>query len=156
MILGIDPGATGGLALLTDGGDLLDVVDMPIVEVRGKKRVAAPLLAQIIAGWQPRLAVIEQVGAMPGQGVSSMFTFGYSAGLLEGACAMGGIPVVFVVPAVWKRAMKVTADKGGCRLMAQRLWPAHAGSFARVRDDGRAEAALIGFHGRAQWQREAA
>lgn len=156
MILGIDPGAGGGLALLTDGGDLLHVADMPIVEVQGKRRISAPLLCQQIRNWNPRLAVIERVGAMPGQGVSSMFAFGYSAGLLEGAVAMAGLPLVFVQPAVWKKAMKVTKDKGGCRMMAQRLWPAHASSFARVRDDGRAEAALIGFHGRAQWQRDAA
>ena len=156
MVLGADPGQTGALALLTDGGDLLEVADMPTVKVNGKDRVSAPLLSGIFRAWAPRLVVIERVGAMPGQGVSSMFAFGYSAGILEGAAAMAGLPVVFVQPAVWKRALKVTKDKGVCRQMAQRLWPAHAASFARVRDDGRAEAALVGFYGRMQWQREAA
>ena len=110
MILGCDPGATGALARLTDGGDLLAVADVPIVEVRGRKRVSAPVLAAILREWAPRLAVIERTGAMPGQGVSSSYAFGYSAGLIEGACAMAGIPVVFVQPAVWKRGMKVTAE----------------------------------------------
>lgn len=153
MIAGFDPGATGALARLTDGGDLLAVCDMPVVEVRGKQRISAPGVAVILREWAPRLAVIEAVGVRPGEGAVGAFSFGYGAGLLEGACAMAGIPVVFVQPAVWKRAMKVTADKGACRLMAQRLWPAHAASFARVKDDGRAEAALVGFYGRAQWQR---
>ena len=53
-------------------------------------------------------------------------------------------------------AMRVTADKGACRLMAQRMWPALSDLFARVRDDGRAEAALLGFYGRAQWQKQEA
>lgn len=151
--MAFDPGASGALARLTDGGDLLAVADMPVVEVGGRRRISAPLLAGILREWAPRLAVVERVGARPNQGVSGMFAFGYGAGMIEGMCAMAGIPLVFVQPAVWKRALKVTADKGSSRLMAQRLWPAHAASFARVRDDGRAEAALIGFHGRAQWQR---
>ena len=156
MIAGFDPGAGGGLALLTDGGDLLAVDDMPVVEIRGRKRVAAAELARRVGEWAPRLAVIEQTGAMPKQGVSSTYAFGYASGLIEGVCAGMGIPVVFALPAVWKRALKVTADKGACRLMAQRLWPTHAASFAWVRDDGRAEAALVGFYGRAQWQRQLA
>ncbi len=153
MIVGFDPGATGALARLTDGGDLLAVADMPVVEVRGKRRVSAPLLAAIVREWAPRLAVIEEVGSRPGEGHAGAFAFGRSAGVLEGVCAMAGVPVVLARPDVWKRALKVTADKGSCRLMAQRLWPAHAASFARVRDDGRAEAALVAFYGRTQWQR---
>lgn len=153
MLVAFDPGVTGALARLTDGGDLLAVADMPVVEVRGKRRISAPGVAHILREWQPRLAVVEQVGVRPKEGAVGAFSFGYGAGLLEGACAMAGIPVVFVRPEVWKRALKVTADKGSCRLMAQRLWPAHAASFARVKDSDRAEAALLGFYGRAQWQR---
>lgn len=153
MIVAFDPGLHGALARLTDGGDLLAVLDMPVVEVKGKSRISAPGVVQIVRSWEPRLAVIERVGTRTGEGVVGAFSFGYGAGLLEGVCAMAGVPVVFVEPAAWKRALKVSADKGVCRLMAQRLWPAHAAEFARVRDDGRAEAALIGFHGRMQWQR---
>lgn len=156
MIIGVDPGIHGAVALVTDGGDLLRVWDMPVVEVRGKKRVSAPLLAGIVREAQARLAVLEDVGAMPGQGVTSMFSFGRSAGLGEGICAALGVAVVMVRPADWKKSLKVTADKGSCRQMAQRLWPAMAGEFARVKDDGRAESALIAFFGRAQWQRDAA
>ncbi len=153
-IVGCDPGAKGGLAFLTDGGDLLHVEDMPAIDVGGRARVSASLLVALLRRWAPRLAVIEQVGAMPGQGVSSTFTFGYAAGVLECACAASGAAVTFVAPAAWKRGMRVTKDKGSSLQMAQRLWPAQADRFARVRDEGRAEAALIGSFGRAQWQRE--
>lgn len=147
MICGIDPGASGALALLSDAGALLEVADVPTVEVGGKKRISAPMLAALIRSWGPGRAMVEAVGAMPGQGLSSTFQFGYSAGILEGALAMAGVPVSFVRPADWKRTMRVTADKGSSRLMAQRLWPDHAGHFARVKDDGRAEAALIALYG---------
>ena len=155
MVVGIDPGAKGAFAALNNDGDLLDVVDMPSVDVAGKPRVSAAGVATILNDWKPRLAVVERTGAMPGQGVSSMYAFGYSCGLVEGACAMASVPLAFVQPATWKKAMRVTADKGSSRLMAQRLWPRHAALFARVRDDGRAEAALIGFHGRGRWHLEA-
>lgn len=147
MILGIDPGATGALALLTDAGELLRAADMPVVEINGKRRVSAAELSRLIREWAPQRTIIEQVGAMPGQGVASMFAFGYSAGVLEGACVGLGVPVSFVRPDVWKRAMRVTKDKGACRLMAQRTWPAQSALFARVKDDGRAESALVGLYG---------
>ncbi len=147
MILGLDPGASGALALLSDTGALLEIADTPNVKVNGKTRISAPLLAKLIRAWSPTRAVVELVGAMPGQGVSSTFAFGYSAGMLEGVLAMGGVPVTFVRPADWKRAMHVTADKGSSRLMAQRLWPNHAGHFARVKDHGRSEAALLALYG---------
>ena len=79
---------------------------------------------------------------MPGQGVTSMFNFGYSAGVLAGVCAGLMIPVVLYRPAVWKRAASVPADKGAARQMAQRYWPG-CRDFDRVKDDGRAEAALL-------------
>lgn len=156
LLVGCDPGFNGALALLTDGGDLVDLFDMPIVEVGTKKRISAPLIAAKLRDWKPDYAVIELVGAMPGNGSVSMFNFGYGAGQIEGVCIGCGISVAFVRPQAWKQAIRVTKDKGSSRLMAQRLWPAHAEKFARVMDDGRAEAALIGFAGRAQYQRDAA
>lgn len=155
-ILGVDPGVDGALACLAENGDLVAVVDMPVIAVKGKRRVVPATLAAIVRDWSPRLAVIEEVGARPGDGVTGMFNFGYGAGVLEGVCAALDIPVVFERPDAWKRAMKVTANKGSSRLMAQRLWPKHAANFLRVKDDGRAEAALIGFHGRARWMWEVA
>jgi crossover junction endodeoxyribonuclease RuvC len=71
-----------------------------------------------------------------------MFNFGYSAGILAGVCAGLRVPVSLHRPSVWKRAAGVPADKGGARQMAQRFWPG-CRDFDRVKDDGRAEAALL-------------
>lgn len=155
MIIGIDPGATGAFALLSDDGELQFVRDMPVVDINGRKRVSAAAVAELIREWNPRLAIIEKVGAMPKQGVSGMFAFGYSAGVLEGVCAAAAVSVVFAHPATWKRAMGVTADKGTSRLAACRMWPTKHQLFARVKDDGRAEAALLGAYHVMQWQHAA-
>lgn len=88
-------------------------------------------------------AVVEQVGAMPGQGVSSMFAFGQAFGLALGVLAGLGVATVTVTPAAWKRDLRLCAGKDAARLRAAQLWPAQAAEFRRVRDDGRAEAALL-------------
>jgi crossover junction endodeoxyribonuclease RuvC len=90
----------------------------------------------------PNLVVIEDVGVFKGNGAVSMFSFGYSAGILAGVCAGLRMPMTFYRPAVWKRAAGVPADKGAARQMAQRFWPGSR-DFDRVKDDGRAEAALL-------------
>lgn len=143
MILGIDPGISGALAWVSDDdGHLIATCDMPTIQVLGKNKVSAPVLAKLISDRKPRLVVVEDVGAMPGQGVTSMFNFGFSAGILAGVCAGLGLPMMAYRPSVWKRHAGVPADKGGARQMAQRLWPG-ARDFDRVKDDGRAEAALL-------------
>ena len=154
MIVGIDPGSKGAIAFLTDAGALLSVHDMPAlqIDVAGKRRtrLAVADLALLFAERECTAAYVEKVGAMPGQGVSSCFSFGYAAGVVEGVLAMRGVPLTFITPQVWKKAMQVRSDKDGCRQRAMQLFPSHAGAFSRVKDDGRAEAALIAFHG---WQR---
>lgn len=142
MILGIDPGISGALAWVSDDGHLISTSDMPVIEINGKKKVSPYILADMLKARMPTLAVIEEVGAMPGQGVTSMFGFGYSAGILAGVCAGLMVPTVMYRPAVWKRAAGVPADKGAARQMAQRFWPG-CRDFDRVKDDGRAEAALL-------------
>jgi crossover junction endodeoxyribonuclease RuvC len=92
-------------------------------------------------------AVVEQVGAMPGQGVSSMFAFGQAYGMVLGVLAGLYIPVRTVTPASWKRAMKLNTGKDAARAEAARRWPQQAGEFRRVKDDGKAEAALIALWG---------
>ena len=87
MIVGIDPGISGAVAWVSDeGGFLLSAMDMPTLEVNGKMKVNPHILASDLSFRKPKIAVIEEVGAMPGQGVTSMFNFGYSAGIL--ACAL--------------------------------------------------------------------
>jgi len=92
-------------------------------------------------------AFIEAVGAMPGQGVSSVFAFGKVFGLLLGILAANFIPHTLVPPVRWKRALGVPADKDGARARASQLLPTHAGLWTRAKDDGRAEAALIALYG---------
>ena len=144
MILGIDPGLNGAIAWVADTGHLIRVADMPTIEVHGKKKVSPQMLVSMLEddAHEIKMAAIEEVGAMPGQGVTSMFNFGYSAGILAGVCAGLLIPMTFYRPAAWKRAAGVPADKGAARLMAQSFWPGSR-DFVRSKDDGRAEAALL-------------
>lgn len=145
MICAIDPGYHGAIAWVTNGL-LVEVVDMPIVKANGKTRIVASEVAMLLsARWsQTDMVIIEAVGARPGQGVTSMFNFGYGAGLLEGVCAALFLPYFHVTPQTWKRQLGVGADKGECRSMCQKLWPGAAAQFKRVKDDGRADAALLG------------
>ncbi len=151
MILAIDPGAHGAVAFLSPSGVLLDVTDMPAIEVKVGKarrtRVATAALAEVIRRHGVLHAFVERVGAMPGQGSASMFAFGHAAGIVEGVLAALGIATTFITPAAWKRAMQVPSDKGACRQRAMQVFPMQADLFRRVKDDGRAEAALLGLHG---------
>lgn len=153
FIIGIDPGAGGAVAILERSGELVQVFDMPSVEVisggKAKRRVSPEMLAAELRLYNVHgvCAYIEQVGAMPGQGVSSMFAFGEAFGLAKGVLAGLGIPVQAVPPGKWKRALNLNAGKDGARARAAALWPTKAGEFKRVKDDGRAEAALIAHWG---------
>ena len=153
FVIGIDPGAGGAVAILEKDGRLVQVFDMPSVEVvvggKAKKRVSPEMLAAELRMYNVAgtIAVIEQVGAMPGQGVSSMFAFGEAFGLAKGVLAGLTIPVQTVTPAKWKKALNLNAGKDGARAKAAALWPDMAGEFRRVKDDGKAEAALIGHWG---------
>jgi crossover junction endodeoxyribonuclease RuvC len=142
IVLAIDPGISGAFAWC-DGTRLLSVEDMPTIEVRGKKKVSAASVAEIMRSMKVDLVVIEAVHSMPGQGVSSSFGFGRSLGVLEGVAAGLGLPVEMAVPAVWKRLAGAPADKGACRQMATQYWPGKAELFKRAKDDGRADAALL-------------
>jgi crossover junction endodeoxyribonuclease RuvC len=92
------------------------------------------------------MVVVEQVHAMPRQGVSSTFSFGKACGMIEGVVAARGLPIAWVTPQRWKKAMGVTADKNSSRQLAINLWPNEAELFKRVKDADRAEAALIAEH----------
>lgn len=150
LFLGIDPGLSGALALLDTDGGAITVRDVPTHELKrnGKTKREIDLhgLARLLddmASGQGTRIVVEQVGSMPGQGVSSVFAFGKAYGILLGVAASTFCPIEFVTPQVWKRAMGVTASKDGSRAKASMLFPAYSGSWARVKDDGRAEAVLI-------------
>lgn len=151
-ILGIDPGASGAIAFLIDG-ELEQVMDMPTVTYKSgksmKRRVSAQALSAMVKNLDIDACVIEQVGAMPGQGVSSMFAFGRAAGVVEGVMAAHEVAITYITPQEWKRKMRVKSGSGkdASRHRAMELWPGKADLFLRKKDDGRAEAALIGACG---------
>jgi crossover junction endodeoxyribonuclease RuvC len=150
-VLGIDPGASGALVVV-DNGKISDLIDMPVLNVkrgsRAVREVNAPALGAIVASLQPiDTAMLEQVGAMPGQGVSSMFAFGRAVGVVEGVLGALQIPYTRVPPQEWQRAMRVRGGKDGARERAMALFPVRAADFARKKDDGRADASLIAAYG---------
>lgn len=151
MILGIDVGAAGAVAVLTEDGELIEVHDMPVLKAgtKGRSRVNGPLLAGIIETSGAKRAIVEEVGVRPGEGAVGAFAFGRSRGVVEGVLAALAIPTTMITPAAWKRIVRLQAgaDKDSSRNEAIRRWPAKASLFARVKDDGRAEAALIAVAG---------
>lgn len=153
VTFGVDPGLTGAIAVLVDGV-LRDVADMPAVAgtaASSKNRVQPALLADTVRDWLLRwpaqehrcTAIIEQVNAMPKQGVSSVFSLGHSLGTAEAVFSTLGVRVEWVTPAQWKREMKLSSDKAASRAEASRLYPADSARWKRVKDDGRAEAVLL-------------
>jgi crossover junction endodeoxyribonuclease RuvC len=150
-VLGIDPGSGGALCVLDTKTGEIEIVDMPTVLIKRGTRmvnqVQPALVVAVVQQLKPDSAIVERVSAMPGQGVSSMFAFGRAAGILEGALAGLGIPYTDVPPATWIKVMGVRGGKDGARNRAIELYPRHAQLFARVKDDGRADAALIATYG---------
>lgn len=152
IIVGIDPGLSGAIAFFDPASGRLDVVDMPAVEVvrNGKKKreVSAQMLAAVMRAHHvdDRTHVaLERVNAMSGQGVSSVFSFGRSSGIVEGVVAALHCQITLVTPQTWQKAMNVRDGKDASRARAAELFPAMASSFARVKDDGRSDAALIAY-----------
>ncbi len=148
LIIGVDPGKTGAVALLDGtGGELLEVIDMPLTGKHISVHLLASHLEAVADDTSPVTCVIEDVSSSPQMGVTSAFSFGRSKGLIEGLAAGYGWRIVYITPAKWKRDMKLGKDKGQARNMAANRWPGRRDLFGRVKDDGRAEAALI-----ALWQ----
>ena len=149
LIYGIDPGFTGAIALYWPDTGKLEVHDMPVMKNPKGKTINNPHgVLDILANEGGKsLAVIEQVSAMPGQGVSSMFRFGEGYGHLQMACAASKLPLQYVTPATWKRHFGLTSSKGLSRGVAMQRFPEQAQQFSRAKDDGRAEAALISLFG---------
>lgn len=146
LIIGIDPGLSGAVAIYNPlENSLIDVFDMPLHEVKGRRHLDLYQLAMAIDGYasQTKLAIIEDVSAMPGQGVTSMFRFGVATGVPAGILAALMVPIFFAHPASWKNAMGLSRDKDASRQMASRMFPKETKRFARKKDDGRAEALLL-------------
>jgi len=151
VIFGIDPGFTGAISIYRPSLNLIEVHDMPVMKsAKGKTILNLHGVLDLLGREDdtPHMAVIEQVGAMPGQGVSSTFRFGEGFGQLTMAIAAQGLPVHFVTPRRWKGHFTLSRDKGVSRSVASQRFPQIAPQFARVKDDGRAEACLIALYGK--------
>jgi crossover junction endodeoxyribonuclease RuvC len=154
MIIGIDPGISGAIAYIAD--DYVDTADMPIMtKSSGKGNQVDPytlhslLTTFVRQGRKIERAYVESVHAMPGQGVSSVFSFGKSAGIIEGILAAEKIPMVLVTPQKWKkRAGIIGKEKDAARTLALQLYPQIASHLDRKKDVGRADALLIAHFGR--------
>jgi crossover junction endodeoxyribonuclease RuvC len=155
-VLGVDPGLSGAIALFDTTLATVVVHDMPVLSrgalrtkrgLRKRHEISEAMLADLVQELDPNVAFIERVHALPGQGVSSSFTFGVAYGVVRGVLAALDIPVHLITPNEWKRVMRLGADKSAARAHAIRLLPASAAQFQRVKDDGRAEAALLACFG---------
>jgi crossover junction endodeoxyribonuclease RuvC len=149
MILGIDIGVTGGIAVLSASGELIEVHVMPRL---ADGRRAVNLLASIVSASHATRAFVEHVSARPGEGAVGAFAFGRSRGVIEGVLAAAGVRCQFLTPTCWKRAVGLPRgrDKGASRAAAIQRWPAKAELFSRKKDDGVAHAALIAIAGLAR------
>jgi crossover junction endodeoxyribonuclease RuvC len=151
VVVGIDPGAHGAIAVLTEAGQLLGVFDMPsTAEANGRAATNAPLLAGILARTHARVAFCEFLGARPTDAKVAAFSFGRARGVIEGVCGALSLPVVFIAPPVWKRLAAIppgAENKDLARTRAIARWPAHAELFRRKCDVDRAESCLIALAG---------
>lgn len=147
--IGIDPGLSGAIAIIDEGGGLT-IVDTPAVVVKkpGRRDYLTSNMALLLRGCSDAAAALEMGIPMPSQASNTTYLMGRGGGLWEGILAAYGIPYDLVRPQAWKKALGIApgSDKGASRMLAQRLFPAYADLFARVKDDGRAEAALLAEH----------
>ena len=151
LIIGIDPGISGSICFL-DNGKNLDVIEMPIM-ADGKKNKKQVNGSQVYNEISKRIkqfeknqirVVIEHVSAMPGQGVTSMFNFGQSFGILKGICTAMQLPMYFVRPAKWKKYFNLlNSEKDASRTRAIEIFPYFSSQLSRKKDSNKADAILI-------------
>jgi len=151
LIIGIDPGISGSICFFQDGA-IIDVVEMPTM-TEGKKNKKQVNGSQIFNEISERIkkldkknikVVIEQVSAMPGQGVTSMFNFGQSFGILKGICSAMQLPMYFVRPSKWKKYFNlINSEKDASRTRAIEIFPYFSSHLSRKKDSNKADAILI-------------
>ena len=151
LIIGIDPGISGSVCFFQDG-KIIQVIEMPTM-IDGKKKKRQVNGSQIYNEILKRInkfekqnvrVVIEQVSAMPGQGVTSMFNFGQSFGILKGICSAMQLPMYFVRPAKWKKHYNlINSDKDASRTRAIEIFPYFSSHLSKKKDSNKADAILI-------------
>ena len=148
IVMGVDPGASGAIAVLRDGV-FDDLIDMPVGKITVGKttrdRISPELLGMVLRDLMPvDVAYVEEVTAMPRQGVSSVFTFGQAHGMILGALAALGVRTVRIRPQAWQGLVSARGDP---RVRALELYPGLASQLKRKKDEGRADAVLIAHAG---------
>ena len=151
LIIGVDPGISGSICFFEDG-IIKDVVEMPTMTEgkKNKKQVNGPQIYNEISERIKKIdkknikVVIEQVSAMPGQGVTSMFNFGQSFGILKGICSAMRLPIYYVRPTKWKKYFNlINSEKDASRTKAIEIFPYFSTNLAKKKDSNKADAILL-------------
>ncbi len=151
LIIGIDPGISGSICFFQDGV-IKDVIEMPTMTEgkKNKKQVNGPQVFNEISERIKKIeqknikVIIEQVSAMPGQGVTSMFNFGQSFGILKGICGAMSLPLYYVRPSKWKKYFNlINSEKDASRTRAIEIFPYFSANLSRKKDSNKADAILI-------------
>ncbi len=151
LIIGIDPGISGAICFFEDG-QVKEIIDMPVMAEgkKNKRQINGPQIyneiLKRINKFQKKdiIVVIEQVSAMPGQGVTSMFNFGQSFGVLKGICSAMQLSMFFIRPAKWKKYFGlINTEKDASRTKVIEIFPYISSELSRKKDSNKADAVLI-------------
>ena len=151
FIIGIDPGISGAICFFHDG-KIIDVIDMPSMAEgkKNKKQVNGNQLFNEIKSHLLQInqdeacVIVEHVTAMPGQGVTSMFNFGQSFGVIKGICSAMQLPIHFVRPTKWKKYYNlINSEKDASRTRAIEIFPNFSSQLSKKKDSNKADAILI-------------
>ena len=148
-IIGIDPGLSGAIAIL-ENNKVLSIFDIPVMS-EGKKNKRQLNSAQLVKLIKDNISkneevsvVVEQVNAMPGQGVTSMFNFGQTFGAIKGVCAALDLPIFFVRPSKWKKYFElINASKDSSRTKVIEMYPSLSNQLSKKKDVNKSDAILI-------------
>ena len=148
-VIGIDPGLSGAIAILEDN-KVLQIFDMPVMAEgkKNKRQLNSAQLVNIIKEntqeSEEKAVVVEQVNAMPGQGVTSMFNFGQTFGAIKGICAALNLPIFFVRPTKWKKHFElINSSKDSSRTKAIEMYPSLSNQLSKKKDVNKSDAILI-------------
>ena len=149
IIFGIDPGVSGAISIL-ENKKVIEVFEMPtmIDGKKSKRQVNGAQVTNIIKGRLDKnkeiIVVVEHVNAMPGQGVTSMFNFGQSFGVIKGICSALSLPIYFVRPMKWKKHFNlIKTNKDASRTKVIEVYPEISSKLSRKKDSNKADAILI-------------